>query len=166
MQSLATAVSAAFEAAERMESDAAAVRFRERAALPASASAASTPQGRASMIVRGMTRRGGSLRRSLKRLTIGGGGRKSEGGSPSGKERVSIGQGGEEEWGNAAEILAEVRRNSEGDKGKSTWSKRYSTLRRSLGRRKKASKSAEPPPPPPPDDAVTPGTCCAFSRRR
>ena len=163
MQSLATAVSAAFEAAERMESDAAAVRFRERAALPASASAASTPQGRASMIVRGMTRRGGSLRRSLKRLTIGGGGRKSEGASPSGKERVSIGKDGEEEWGNAAEILAEVRRNSEGDKGKSTWSKRYSTLRRSLGRRKKASKSAEPPPP---DDAVTPGTCCAFSRRR
>ena len=157
-------MSAAFEAAERMESDAAAVRFRERAALPASASAASTPQGRASMIVRGMTRRGGSLRRSLKRLTIGGGGRKSEG-SPSGKERVSIGQGGEEEWGNAAEILAEVRRNSdgEGDKRKSTWSKRYSTLRRSLGRRKKASKSVEPPPP---DDAVTPGTCCAFSRRR
>ena len=166
MQSLATAVSAAFEAAERMESDAAAVRFRERAALPASASAASTPQGRASMIVRGMTRRGGSLRRSLKRLTIGGGGRKSEGDSPSAKARVSIGKDGEEEWGNAAEILAEVRRNSEGDKGKSTWSKRYSTLRRSLGRRKKASKSAEPPPPPPPDDAVTPGTCCAFSRRR
>ena len=166
MQSLATAVSAAFEAAERMESDAAAVRFRERAALPASASAASTPQGRASMIVRGMTRRGGSLRRSLKRLTLGGGGRKSERGSPSGKERVSIGKDGEEEWGNAAEILAEVRRNSEGDKGKSTWSKRYSTLRRSLGRRKKASKSAEPPPLPTPDDAVTPETCCAFSRRR
>ena len=163
MQSLATAVSAAFEAAERMESDAAAVRFRERTALPVSSSA-STPRGRASMIVRGMTRRGGSLRRSLKRLTIGGGGRKSEGGSPSAKERVSIGKDGEEEWGNAAEILAEVRRNSEGDKGKSTWSKRYSTLRRSLGRRKKASKSAEPPPPP--DDAVTPGTCCAFSRRR
>ena len=158
-------MSAAFEAAERMESDAAAVRFRERAALPASASTASTPQGRASMIVRGMTRRGGSLRRSLKRLTVGGGGRKSEGGSPSGKERVSIGKDEEEDWGNAAEILAEVRRKSDGDgdKMKSTWSKRYSTLRRSLGRRKKASKSAEPPPP---DDAVTPGTCCAFSRRR
>ena len=119
------------------------------------------------MIVRGMARRGGSLRRSLKHLTIGSArdansSPKSEG-SPSGKERVASAADNIPE---NVEML-EVRRNGvsdddKSDKMRSTWSERYSTWRRSLNRRK-ASKNEEDPPPPP-DDAVVPKTCCSFSR--
>ena len=166
-----------------MESDAAvAVRFREgttTATGAAAASSSSTPRGRASLIVRGMARRGGSLRRSLKHLTIGGGG--GGGGGGSGARDANSGRGcksegfssGKERLEENAETVEKVRRNgvsdddNENDDGKaksSTWSQRYSAWRRSL--RGKAGKNAEPPPPPPPpDDAVVPKTCCAFSRR-
>ena len=165
-----------------MESDAAAVRFREGTTTAAGAVAAPTPRGRASVIVRGMARRGGSLRRSLKHLTIGGrgvrdansaSGRKSEG-SSSGEARLASGGNAAPSRKNGEENveMLEMRRNGvsdddngdDGDKVKSTWSERYSTWRRSL-RRKKESQNAEPLPPAP-DDAVAPNTCCSFSRRR
>ena len=145
-----------------MESDAAAVRFREG---NTTASSTSTPRGRASVIVRGMARRGGSLRRALKHLTIGSARDANSGpkleGSPSGKERVASADNIPEN----VEML-EVRRNGvsdddKSDKTRSTWSERYSTWRRSL-KKKKTSENAELPPPP--DDAVVPKTCCSFSR--
>lgn len=159
-----------------MESDAAAVRFREGTTTAAGAVAASTPRGRASVIVRGMARRGGSLRRSLKHLTSvrdANSGCKSEG-SSSGEARLASGGNAAPSRKNGEENveMLEMRRNGvsdddngdDGDKVKSTWSERYSTWRRSL-RRKKESQNAEPLPPAP-DDAVAPNTCCSFSRRR
>ena len=148
-------MSAAFEAAEKMEFDASAVRLREE-------TTSSTPRGRASLIVRGMARRGGSIRRSLKHLRGSGGARdgnsvREAGNFTSGKERVASGANEPER----VEMLEEVRGNGVSDgEMRSTWSERYSTWRRSL--RTKASKNAEPAPP---DDAVVPSkTCCVFSR--
>ena len=121
-------------------------------------------------MVRGMARRGGSLRRSLKHLTIGGGGGVSGSGAGdanSGRDRKSAGfSSGMEGLEENAETVEKRRRNGVSDddnddgKAKSTWSQRYSAWRRSL--RGKAGKNAEPAPP---DDAVVPKTCCAFSRR-
>ena len=101
------------------------------------------------------------MRRSLKHLTIGGRGAKSEGpssSSPSWKttDVATSLKNGEE----IVEMLEMQNDDDDKDRKKaSTWSERYSTWRRSLRRN-----ASQPPPPPPPDDAVVPKTCCSFSR--
>ena len=102
------------------------------------------------------------MRRSLKHLTIGGRGAKSEGPSSSSPSWKTTDVATSLKNGEEIVEMLEMQNDDDDDKDRkkaSTWSERYSTWRRSLRRN-----ASQPPPPPPPDDAVVPKTCCSFSR--